>query len=186
MGTITVNFETTVTSSQGNFTLTVNTPNVSVDSGSIVRFVYSKHTDVYNSNANIILSISGLDSAMFNTASGFTLDISSTGVERSINPAVADAYEDVLNISATNFANFSATQNMTISIKAQSFIFSGIFENTEFGILYLKNFFGGHSQPKLSDYVRGGQFVPDINQNRQVPTSPPIRLRNFVGTGKLG
>ena len=36
---------------------------------------------------------------------------------------------------------------------------------------------------KLTDYLRGGDFLPNITQNNGVPTSPPIRLSDFPGTG---
>lgn len=36
---------------------------------------------------------------------------------------------------------------------------------------------------KLTDYLRGGDFLPNIAQNNGVPTSPPIRLSDFPGTG---
>ena len=36
---------------------------------------------------------------------------------------------------------------------------------------------------KLTDYVRGGDFLPNITQNNGVPTSPPIRISDFPGTG---
>lgn len=45
------------------------------------------------------------------------------------------------------------------------------------------NFFGSKStSPKLTDYLRGNDLVPSIQQNAHVPTSPPIRLTDLLGT----
>lgn len=52
--------------------------------------------------------------------------------------------------------------------------------------LYLKQhiatFFGGESQPKLTDYLRGGGLVPSIQQNENVPKTPPIKLTDLYDT----
>jgi hypothetical protein len=51
------------------------------------------------------------------------------------------------------------------------------------------NFFGQYPVPSssaafedpfLSDYVRGGDFVPNITENNAVPTAPPISLSQFI------
>jgi len=46
----------------------------------------------------------------------------------------------------------------------------------------IATFFGGESQPKLTDYLRGGGLVPSIQQNEHVPTSPPIRNTDLYDT----
>lgn len=47
---------------------------------------------------------------------------------------------------------------------------------------HVATFFGGESQPRLTDYLRGGGLVPSIQQNAHVPTSPPIRLTDLYDT----
>lgn len=51
------------------------------------------------------------------------------------------------------------------------------------------NFFGGLSTvayelgPKnMLSYLRGGQYVPNITANAGIPTAPPIRLSQFIGS----
>lgn len=45
------------------------------------------------------------------------------------------------------------------------------------------NFFGSKSsEPKLTDYLRGNDLVPSIEQNEHVPTSPPIELTDLLDT----
>lgn len=41
---------------------------------------------------------------------------------------------------------------------------------------------GGTTSNKLSDYVRGGAFVPNIPVNNSVPTSVPITLSQLCGS----
>lgn len=52
--------------------------------------------------------------------------------------------------------------------------------------LYLKQhiatFFGGESQPRLTDYLRGGGLVPSIQQNENVPKTPPIKITDLYDT----
>ena len=52
--------------------------------------------------------------------------------------------------------------------------------------LYLKKhiatFFGGSSQPLLTDYLRGNFLVPSIEQNAHVPKSPPIYISDLYNT----
>lgn len=43
-------------------------------------------------------------------------------------------------------------------------------------------FFGGESEPRLTDYLRGNFLVPSIEQNAHVPTSPPIMLTDLYDT----
>ena len=45
----------------------------------------------------------------------------------------------------------------------------------------LKTEFGGPTSPSLSDYYRGGTYVPNISANSAVPTSGAISLSNFYG-----
>lgn len=52
--------------------------------------------------------------------------------------------------------------------------------------IYLKahiaTFFGGNTEPKLTDYLRGNFLVPSIKENEHVPTSPPIYLTDLYDT----
>lgn len=41
--------------------------------------------------------------------------------------------------------------------------------------------FGGPIPARLSDYYRGGLYVPDTPENASVPTSGPISMSNFYG-----
>lgn len=41
--------------------------------------------------------------------------------------------------------------------------------------------FGGPMPARLSDYYRGGLYVPDTPENASVPTSGPISMSNFYG-----
>ena len=45
--------------------------------------------------------------------------------------------------------------------------------------------FGGTGQHGLSEYYRGGGFVPDITENNTIPRSGPITLEDFYGTTNL-
>lgn len=47
---------------------------------------------------------------------------------------------------------------------------------------HVATFFGGETQPRLTDYLRGGGLVPSIQQNEHVPTNPPIRLTDLYDT----
>jgi len=42
--------------------------------------------------------------------------------------------------------------------------------------------FGGATNPKLSDYLRGGSYVPNINPNSGVDSSLPINLLSLLGS----
>lgn len=52
--------------------------------------------------------------------------------------------------------------------------------------LYLKahiaTFFGGSSEPLLTDYLRGNYLVPSIQQNSHVPKTPPIFISDLYDT----
>jgi hypothetical protein len=53
-------------------------------------------------------------------------------------------------------------------------------------LLSLVNEFGGSGSVGLSEYYRGGAFVPDIPTNGNIPTSGTISVSNFYnGIGKL-
>jgi hypothetical protein len=53
-------------------------------------------------------------------------------------------------------------------------------------LLSLVNEFGGSGSVGLSEYYRGGSFVPNIPTNNSIPTSGTISVSNFYnGVGKL-
>lgn len=47
---------------------------------------------------------------------------------------------------------------------------------------HIATFFGGETEPLITDYLRGGGLVPSIQQNEHVPTSPPITLKDLYDT----
>lgn len=49
----------------------------------------------------------------------------------------------------------------------------------------LRTEFGGTAPDKMSEFYRGGGFVPDVATNAAVPTSGRITLKQFYGTQKI-
>lgn len=45
--------------------------------------------------------------------------------------------------------------------------------------------FGASAPHKMSDFYRGGEYVPDIPQNSDIPTSGPIKPSQFYGARAL-
>jgi len=48
-------------------------------------------------------------------------------------------------------------------------------------LLDIQNEFGGSSPISLSEYYRGGAYVPNVTANNNIPTSGQISLSNFYG-----
>lgn len=49
----------------------------------------------------------------------------------------------------------------------------------------IRNEFGGSAPDSLSEYYRGGAYVPNIPANNSIPTSGAISLSDFYGTTNL-
>lgn len=47
----------------------------------------------------------------------------------------------------------------------------------------IRNFFGGSSPDRITEYYRGGNFVENISPNDSIPTSGTIRFSDFYSTG---
>lgn len=52
-------------------------------------------------------------------------------------------------------------------------------------LLDIQNEFGGSSPISLSEYYRGGSYVPNVSVNNNIPTSGAISLSNFYGGTNL-
>lgn len=83
-----------------------------------------------------------------------------------------------------------ATAAATISvavIKQPQYLGSGTVANNKVSMGDLKNVYGGNTNPKLSEYYSGGNFVPkpppiSASQNGVIPENGDISLGKFLGT----
>lgn len=56
----------------------------------------------------------------------------------------------------------------------------------EMSLQMIAQFYGGGAPHSLSEYYRGGAYVPNTAVNNGIPTSGPISLQNFYGQGGSG
>jgi len=107
---------------------------------------------------------------------------------------------DLLEIRTSEFTDYGQSKTVTVSVGSvpsknisvaartgpliDQLIPLGITSGTIALKASLFNFFGGvsPSNVKLTDYYKGGNYVPTISQNSAVPTSGQIKLTDFYGS----
>lgn len=137
-------------------TFTVSGINTSV-SVSVTNATYSKNGAGYTSASGSVVS-------------GDTLRLR----------IISSASYSTAKTGTLTVGTISDSRTITTQAEVATFVPLGINSGT-IKLSDLNTFFGG---TKLTDYYRGGTYVPDITENNGVPISGNIRITDFYGSGK--
>lgn len=142
-------------------------------------------------NTTVSASISGGNNSRFMVYSG---GISREGPYTSVNNITNGDRIYIYTTAGSQYGD-SNTVTLTVGTRTETFDVSVVDQPTVDQIIYLGinsgtikleedigRFFGYRSRAYLTDYVRGGEFVPDISQNNNIPKNPPVRLTDFYGS----
>lgn len=147
--------------------------------------------DINGTNTTMNASISGGNNSYFMVYRGgtsyegpYTSISDCTSNDRfTLYTTAGDQYGDSDTVT---FTVGTRTETFDVTVVAQPTVDQIVYLGIDSGTIRLEadigRFFGYRTNVRLSDYVRGGEFVPDISQNNNIPTSPPLKLTDFYGS----